>query len=63
MKDEEIKKIIQLRKFAIDYFNKLENKDNSISVSRTQDVAVFCRTLINSIDHLIGDYVTFEEKK
>ena len=63
MEDNEVKKLIQLRTFAIEYFNKLENKDNSISVCRTQDVAVFCRTLINSIDHLIGDYVKFEEKK
>tara|TARA_B100000131_G_C18025183_1_gene576149 strand:+ start:760 stop:945 length:186 start_codon:yes stop_codon:yes gene_type:complete len=61
MENEEVKKLVQLRKFAMDFYNNLEEPNSSTSIMQTRDSAQFCISLIRSIEEVIKPYVEFEK--
>ena len=60
MKDNEVKKLAQLRAHVIKFYTSLEEPNSATSVMNTRDSARLCEQVINSIDELIKDYVKFE---
>jgi hypothetical protein len=60
MKEEEIKKLAELRSFVISFYNNLENKSSGTSLTSTRDAAYTCESIIRSMDDLLKEYVNFE---
>ena len=60
MKEKEIKRVIALREFMIQYYGELEGKKEPSAVTKTSDTALFCESLIRSVDDILRPYVKFE---
>jgi len=62
MTEEEIKKIVQLREFTINYYKTLDGAGVSTSVVKQDDVAYILETVVKSIDDIIKPHVRFTGK-
>ena len=63
MKDIEVKNLVNLRSFVIErYNNMLDGRGEPAAVIKQQDVAGVLETVVNTIDDLIKEYVTFENE-
>lgn len=60
MKNEEIEKLVKLRRHVIEFYDGLEEKHSSTSVMNTKHTSVLCEQVIKSIDSLLKDYVKFQ---
>jgi hypothetical protein len=60
MKDNEVKKLAQLRRHVVEYYEKLEEPTSPTSLMNTRDTAYLCEQIIASLDDVIKTYVTFE---
>tara|TARA_B100000214_G_C23931126_1_gene610813 strand:+ start:1230 stop:1427 length:198 start_codon:yes stop_codon:yes gene_type:complete len=64
MKNEEIKKLAELRNYIIGFYNTLEGTESpGAAVMKCTEVAYFCETLVNSADDLLKPYVSFQNQK
>ena len=62
MKKEEVKRLAELRKHIIGFYNSIEGADSAgTAVMKSADVAYFCETLVKSTDDILKPYVSFEE--
>jgi hypothetical protein len=61
MEKNNVEKLAQLRKFAMDFYNSLEEPNSSTSIMQTRDTARFCVSLIRSIEEVISPYVEFKK--
>ena len=60
MNENDVKKIIQLRKHLIDQYKNLNSPSNAPNaIMREKDVAIILETAIKSLDDLISDKVNF----
>ena len=60
MNDNDVKKIVQLRKHLINQYQKLNNPNLAPNaIISEKDVAVILETTIRSLDDLISDKVNF----
>lgn len=62
MKNKEVEKLAQLRGYVIGYYEKLDRNSPGISMTKTQDVAYFCESLVASLDSLMENYVNFSKE-
>jgi hypothetical protein len=59
----EIKMLLQLRKYAISEYEKLENRGNPTAMMREMDGGYILSSVINSIDDVLKPHVSFEKPK
>ena len=62
MKNKEVEKLAQLRGYIISYYEKLDRNSPGISMTKTQDIAYFCESLVASIDDVVKEYVNFSKE-
>ena len=62
MKDNEIQNLVKLRQFVIKSYSSLEGRNEPSTVMKVRDVAMTLSTVINTIDDLLQEYVTFENE-
>jgi len=60
MENNEVQKMILLRKFAIEAFKSLEGKGDSVAMVKQEDVAYTLSSIVKRIDELLSDYVKFD---
>tara|TARA_B100001123_G_C14618353_1_gene752747 strand:+ start:142 stop:330 length:189 start_codon:yes stop_codon:yes gene_type:complete len=61
MKEEDIKKIIQLRDYIIQEYKGLDGLDTpATAIIKQQQVAYTLKTIIKSIEDIVRPYVNFE---
>ena len=64
MKKEEIQKLAELRNYFIGFYNSLEGSQSpGAAVMKGTEVAHFCETLVESADHILKPYVSFQNQK
>jgi len=64
MKKEEIKKLAELRNYIIGFYNSLEGSESpGAAMMKCTEVAHFCETLVESADHILKPYVSFQGQK
>ena len=62
MKKENVERLVQLRDYIINYYNKLDRNSPGISMTKTAEIAYLCESLISSVDDIIKPHVNFSEK-
>jgi len=60
MKEQEVKRVVKLREYLINYYNSLEGKNEPSSVTKTSEIALFCESIIRSADDILKPYVKFQ---
>ncbi len=60
MNDKQVRDLATLRNFVIAYYKSLTGPNDPGSMTKTQDVALTCESIINSMDDLLREYVKFE---
>ena len=60
MKQDDIKKLAQLREFVREFHVAQDYRGNPIKVSMTHEVVDFTSSVIMSLDDILRDHVTFE---
>tara|TARA_B100000029_G_scaffold194589_1_gene192640 strand:+ start:1785 stop:1985 length:201 start_codon:yes stop_codon:yes gene_type:complete len=60
MDRNEITRLVQLREFSRNFHESLDYRGNPIKVTLTKEVVEFTASLINSLDDILRDHVTFE---
>jgi hypothetical protein len=60
MKKEEVKQVIELRKYVIETYNKLDGRTApGTAIIKQKQVAVICEDLVRMIDNILKDHVDF----
>ena len=59
----EVKMLLQLRKYAISEYDKLENRGNPTAMMREIDAGYVLSSVVNSIDDILKPHVSFEKPK
>ena len=59
MKKEDIQRLAELRKYAIECYESLDGRDSPTAVMKQQDVGKLMESIVRSIDDLIRPYVNF----
>tara|TARA_Y100000034_G_scaffold111781_1_gene145180 strand:+ start:325 stop:507 length:183 start_codon:yes stop_codon:yes gene_type:complete len=59
MTNEETDKLLQLRKFLIDYYSTLDFPDSTTAILQQKDVAAVLSSGIKSIEELLKDNIKF----
>jgi len=60
MSKKEVQMLVQLREFARQAFEQIEGKQNPVAQMRAQDAAYTLSSIVNSLDEVLADHVTFE---
>ena len=60
MNKNDVKKLVQLREFVREFHVDLDYRGNPIKVTMTKDVVEFTSSVVNSLDDILRDHVTFE---
>jgi len=60
MDRNDLTRLIQLREFSRKFHKSLDYRGNPIKVTLTREVVDFTSSLINSLDDILRDHVTFE---
>jgi len=60
MNQSDIRKLIQLREFAREFHESQDYRGNPIKVTLTKEVVEFTSSLVNSLDEILKEHVTFE---
>ena len=60
MKDNEVKKLVQLRQHVVESYEKLEEPTSPTSFMNTRDTAFLLEQIIASLDEVVESYVTFK---
>jgi len=64
MKQEEVKKIAELRNYIIGFYKSIEGTESPGSaVMKSADIAYFCESVIRSADDILKPYVSFKNSK
>ncbi len=63
MNNQEVQKLVQLRRHIIEYYDRLEGQGSNIAVTNTKEIAIFCESLVKSVDQILSNYVNFEKGK
>jgi len=61
MTQEDIKKLAELRHHIISFYNRLENPAGPTAMMKTSDVANLCETVVNSMDDVLKQHVSFSD--
>ena len=56
MNDKQVRDLATLRNFVIAYYKSLTGPNDPGSMTKTQDVALTCESIINSMDDLLREY-------
>ena len=60
MEINDVKRLVQLREFVREFHVDLDYRGNPIKVTMTKEVVEFTSSVINSLDEMLKDHVTFE---
>ena len=61
MNENEIKQLVDIRKYIIDNYNKLDRRAHiNASIMKQSDAANVYEQCVKAIDNLLKDYVKFE---
>ena len=61
MKPDEVNKIAQLRRFAVECYEGLDGKGSAgVSMMKQEDTANMLSSIVKSLDDLLRPYVKFE---
>jgi len=60
MEEEEVQKLIQLRKYVIGEFNSLKGKGDALATIKQDEIAYTFSSIVKSMDDLLKQYVKFE---
>ena len=61
MNNKDVERLVQLRKFVIDYYRSLDGASNpSTAVTLQRDVAAVLESTVRSLDDILSEYVSFK---
>lgn len=60
MNQNNIRKLIQLREFVREFHLEQDYRGNPIKVTLTKEVVQFTSSVVNSLDDILKEHVTFE---